>query len=332
MLIRCSSGYTLQAFTDLLWKGCEVYNLGTGKGTSVLELLRWPPRITLGRLLPHARGLGFKPRRGGFPSGAKKEWGLSSKTKVRVLHTAQLDVTTGKAGSSGTGVATSSAINTSRPKTKWKGLVKTEKNRPEKRVHPEPELPQVRLSIQAVRKQNGRDWSKLRKTVNVTRLRFRDTPAFFALIFLFRGYLLLPRHFVVPIRDPFPKSTEFSADDYDVLVAHPAPFRKFPEPFLCLIGTSRNYTLDEDTYLTFLRDDGTGGNKALDSTVGRVVPLLPVAPACAKSELEANVERLFDEGGSADQEDSAAGGGQDVGTGLVTGVKIIVAEDVTVEK
>nr|GFA53591.1 ribonuclease H-like domain-containing protein [Tanacetum cinerariifolium] len=49
--------------------------------------------VTLGRLLPHARGLGFKPRRGGFPSGAKKEWGLSPKVKVRVLHTAQLDVT-----------------------------------------------------------------------------------------------------------------------------------------------------------------------------------------------------------------------------------------------
>nr|GFA56739.1 hypothetical protein [Tanacetum cinerariifolium] len=44
-------------------------------------------------LLSHARGLGFKPRRGGFPSGAKKEWGLSAKAKVRVLHTAQLDVT-----------------------------------------------------------------------------------------------------------------------------------------------------------------------------------------------------------------------------------------------
>nr|GEX80527.1 hypothetical protein [Tanacetum cinerariifolium] len=58
-----------------------------------LELLRWPPRVTLGRLLPHARGLGFKPRRGGFPSGAKKEWGLSPKAKVRVLYTAQLDVT-----------------------------------------------------------------------------------------------------------------------------------------------------------------------------------------------------------------------------------------------
>nr|GEU51637.1 phospholipase-like protein [Tanacetum cinerariifolium] len=34
-----------------------------------------------------------QPRRGGFPSGAKKEWGLFPKAKVRVLHTAQLDVT-----------------------------------------------------------------------------------------------------------------------------------------------------------------------------------------------------------------------------------------------
>nr|GEW85025.1 hypothetical protein [Tanacetum cinerariifolium] len=30
-------------------------------------------RVTLGRLLPHAKGLRFKPRRGGFPLGAKKE-------------------------------------------------------------------------------------------------------------------------------------------------------------------------------------------------------------------------------------------------------------------
>nr|GEX12167.1 hypothetical protein [Tanacetum cinerariifolium] len=53
----------------------------------------WPPRVTLGRLLPHARGLGFKSRREGFPSGAKKEWGLSPEAKVRVLHTAQLELT-----------------------------------------------------------------------------------------------------------------------------------------------------------------------------------------------------------------------------------------------
>ncbi|GJV40036.1 hypothetical protein Tco_1418476, partial [Tanacetum coccineum] len=44
--------------------------------------LRWPLRVTFGRLLPHARGLGFKPRRGGFPSGAKKERGLSPKAKA----------------------------------------------------------------------------------------------------------------------------------------------------------------------------------------------------------------------------------------------------------
>ncbi|GKA60370.1 hypothetical protein Tco_0759777, partial [Tanacetum coccineum] len=55
--------------------------------------LRLPPGVTLGRLLPHGRGLAFKPRRGAFPTGAKKEWGLSPKAKVRVLHTAQLDVT-----------------------------------------------------------------------------------------------------------------------------------------------------------------------------------------------------------------------------------------------
>nr|GEX90818.1 hypothetical protein [Tanacetum cinerariifolium] len=60
------------------------------------QFSRWPPRVTLGRLLPHTRGLGFQPRRGGFPSGAKKEWGLSPKAKIRVLHTAQLDVTVRK--------------------------------------------------------------------------------------------------------------------------------------------------------------------------------------------------------------------------------------------
>nr|GEW71997.1 hypothetical protein [Tanacetum cinerariifolium] len=42
---------------------------------------------------PNARGLGFKPRRVCFLLEAKKEWGLSPKTKFRVLHTAQLEVT-----------------------------------------------------------------------------------------------------------------------------------------------------------------------------------------------------------------------------------------------
>nr|GEX18077.1 ankyrin repeat-containing protein [Tanacetum cinerariifolium] len=35
---------------------------------AITPAILWPPMVTLGRLLPHARGLGFKPRRGGFPS------------------------------------------------------------------------------------------------------------------------------------------------------------------------------------------------------------------------------------------------------------------------
>ncbi|GKE94963.1 hypothetical protein Tco_1579818, partial [Tanacetum coccineum] len=94
---------------------------------------------------------------------------------------------------------------------------------------------------------------------------------------------------------------------------------------------SRYYTLDEETYPRFLHDDRTemdllafihvadptkvrivekeraeGEAKLLDSTIGRMVPLLPVALARAKSELEASVEKLFDEGGSTEQVDSAA--------------------------
>ncbi|GKF36710.1 hypothetical protein Tco_0113468, partial [Tanacetum coccineum] len=52
-----------------------------------------------------------------------------------------------------------------------------------------------------------------------------------------------------------PDSDAFNADDYAVLVAHPALFRKFSEPFLCFAGMSHNYTLDEDTYSSFLHDD-----------------------------------------------------------------------------
>ncbi|GJZ86628.1 hypothetical protein Tco_0658238, partial [Tanacetum coccineum] len=158
-------------------------------------------------------------------------------------------------------------------------------------------------------------------------------------------------------RDPFPKSTEFNTDHYVILVAHLAPFRKFLEPFLCLVGMSRYYTLDEDTYLSFLHDDRTdidlltfihvadptkvkvgerehaeGEAKLLDFTVRRIVLLLPVTLACADSELEASVDRLFDKGGSVDQEDSATGGGQKAKTKVVTGVRIIVDETVVDEK
>nr|GEZ87701.1 hypothetical protein [Tanacetum cinerariifolium] len=63
-----------------------------------------------------------------------------------------------------------------------------------------------------------------------------------------KGWMSLVNVLIIP-PDPLPKSTEFNLDDYVVLVAHPAPFWKFPEPFLCLVGMSLYYTLDEDTYL-----------------------------------------------------------------------------------
>ncbi|GKA64425.1 hypothetical protein Tco_0764031 [Tanacetum coccineum] len=70
--------------------------------------------------------------------------------------------------------------------------------------------------------------------------------------------------------------------------------------------------------------------KLLDTTVGRVVPLLPIAPARAESELDASVDRLFDEGGSgnlAEQGDSASGG-HGVGIPLVSEAAETVVEDV----
>ncbi|GKB65176.1 hypothetical protein Tco_0921362 [Tanacetum coccineum] len=157
-------------------------------------------------------------------------------------------------------------------------------------------------------------------------------------------------------KDPFPKSFEFNAEHYATLVAYPAPFHKYPEPFLCLIGISRNYTLDEDTYPQFLRENGEGGclllcltytanptkvrvgerqraedePKLLDATVGRVVPLLPIAPARAESELDANVDMLFDKGGSGNlaEQGDFAGGRHVVGTPLISEDTETIVEDV----
>ncbi|GJX13392.1 hypothetical protein Tco_0205150 [Tanacetum coccineum] len=122
--------------------------------------------------------------------------------------------------------------------------------------------------------------------------------------------------------DPAPKATNFSAQDYAILVDHPSPFRKFLEEFLCLVGLSRHYTLDKETYPLFVdkdredtdtfafirtpdptkvkvveRERHEGEPRLLEVTVGRTVPLLPVAPDRGESELAASVDKLFDEGG-----------------------------------
>ncbi|GKB82093.1 hypothetical protein Tco_0948988 [Tanacetum coccineum] len=136
---------------------------------------------------------------------------------------------------------------------------------------------------------------------------------------------LFPWHIAKNVtRDPALIAADFNAPDYATLVAHPSPFRKFPEAFLCLVRLSSYYPLDEETYPWFLHKNGEDMDTfafihtpdptkvkiierernedkplLLQTTVGRTVPLLPVAPDRAESELEASVDRLFDKGGSA---------------------------------
>nr|GEX46486.1 hypothetical protein [Tanacetum cinerariifolium] len=130
-------------------------------------------------------------------------------------------------------------------------------------------------------------------------------------------------------KEPFPKSFEFNAEHFATLVALPAPFHKYSKPFLYLVGISRYYTLYEDAYPEFLGDNDKGMNllafirtanptkvkvaerqhvnnepRLLVSTVERVVSLLLIAPARASSELEASVDKLFDEGASGDGQDA----------------------------
>nr|GEU99598.1 transposase (putative), gypsy type [Tanacetum cinerariifolium] len=89
-------------------------------------------------------------------------------------------------------------------------------------------------------------------------------------------------------RDVVPKSSEFNAEHYATLVAYHALFHKISDK-----------ERDEDE------------PKLLETIVGRVVPLILVAPDRSSGELEASKDKLFDEGGSdeqADQGDFASGG------------------------
>nr|GEV27987.1 hypothetical protein [Tanacetum cinerariifolium] len=72
--------------------------------------------------------------------------------------------------------------------------------------------------------------------------------------------------------------------------------------------------------------------RLLKTTVGRTVPLLPVAPDLGESKLDASVDKLFDEDGSGvqtEQGDFTSGGGeQGINIQPVTETTDIVAEDV----
>nr|GEV87695.1 hypothetical protein [Tanacetum cinerariifolium] len=109
---------------------------------------------------------------------------------------------------------------------------------------------------------------------------------------------------------------------------------------------SRHYTLDEDTYPSFVDKNGEDLTKVkvvererqedeprlLEIIVGRTVPLLPVAPDHGKRDLEASVDKLFDEGGSGTQaeEGDSTGGESGLGINIQPVAKTIdtAAEDV----
>nr|GEV45245.1 hypothetical protein [Tanacetum cinerariifolium] len=52
-------------------------------------------------------------------------------------------------------------------------------------------------------------------------------------------------------KDPPPKLSQYGTKACDFLRTHTSPFRKFPEPFLCLVGIIRYYTLDENVIQRF---------------------------------------------------------------------------------
>nr|GEW84007.1 hypothetical protein [Tanacetum cinerariifolium] len=126
-------------------------------------------------------------------------------------------------------------------------------------------------------------------------------------------------------KDPLPKSSQFNAKHYATLVVYPAPFHKYQIDLFSFI-----HTADPTKVRVGERQRAKDKPRLIDTTVGRVVPLLPVAHAHSSSELAASVEKLFDEGvssGHVKQGDSASGG-QGAGTQLVGGTAEVTAEDV----
>ncbi|GJW64572.1 hypothetical protein Tco_0116456 [Tanacetum coccineum] len=131
--------------------------------------------------------------------------------------------------------------------------------------------------------------------------------------------LVVPWHSNKTLRkEPHPTPAEFNADVCDYLAENPAPFRRFSEPFLYLVGISQYYDLDDNCYLTFLTDDDEGGCSLLasfnfclgevpllESARGRVVPLAGVN--------QGNQNEVVPDVGN--QNDNA----QDVGNSLIEG-------------
>nr|GEU68585.1 hypothetical protein [Tanacetum cinerariifolium] len=111
--------------------------------------------------------------------------------------------------------------------------------------------------------------------------------------------------------DPPPAPEEFSMVVCDFLADNPASFKKFSKAFMCLVGISRYYTLDENSYPTFWEDEDEGGEGEvllLELTKDRVVSLAGVhdqgdvaAPVVGSSDDDVNEGKLrADHGTSGD--------------------------------
>ncbi|GJT50139.1 hypothetical protein Tco_0976296 [Tanacetum coccineum] len=121
-------------------------------------------------------------------------------------------------------------------------------------------------------------------------------------------------------KDPAPHLTTRQEQAVKLLESHKAPFRRYPECFLCLVGLSPYYPFDENSYPAFEYPDGTemglfdfiktadprkvqavevqkGADqvKLLESTEHCFMPLVPRAPGGSSSAAGAEVSAPVEE-------------------------------------
>ncbi|GKC23354.1 hypothetical protein Tco_1025504, partial [Tanacetum coccineum] len=120
------------------------------------------------------------------------------------------------------------------------------------------------------------------------------------------------------VKDRAPAPSEYNVEHINTLIAQASPFLRFLEEFLCWVGISRNYLLNEDTYPRFEYENGEemdlnafirtadprkvriverarAENERPIVTVAKhqTVTLLPTSVVRSSGELSASVEREF---------------------------------------
>ncbi|GJT20585.1 hypothetical protein Tco_0890522, partial [Tanacetum coccineum] len=135
-------------------------------------------------------------------------------------------------------------------------------------------------------------------------------------------------------KDPAPHLTTRLEQAVKLLESHKAPFRRYPECLLCLVGLSPYYPFDENSYPAFEYPDGMNGCyfpldvvqavevqkgadqvKLLESTEHCFMPLVPRAPggssSAAGAEVSAPVEERLEDVAADDAYLELVGPGED---------------------